>query len=65
VSSVLPVAEEISNAALIRIAPDDFYGWHEALRTWLSNAPMRAAFAERAREYVPPSWREIAERIAS
>ena len=64
VSSTLPVAQEIRNPALIRIAPDDFYGWHEALKSWLDNAPMRRAFAERARDYVPPTWREIAETIA-
>jgi glycosyltransferase involved in cell wall biosynthesis len=63
-SSLLPVAQEIANPALVRIAPDDFYGWHEALRTWLENAPMRRAFSDRAREYSAPSWREIANAIA-
>ena len=64
VSSTLPVAQEIANPALIRISPNDFYGWHEALRTWLENAQMRRAFAERAREYQAPSWRDIAQTIA-
>ena len=64
VSDSLPVAQEIANSALIRLAPNDFYGWFEALRTWLDNAPMRRAFEERAKEYVPASWREIAESIA-
>jgi glycosyltransferase involved in cell wall biosynthesis len=63
VSSTLPVAQEIANPALVKIAPDDFYGWHEALKTWLGNAAMRRAFSERAREYSPPTWREIAETI--
>ncbi|HEX6794479.1 MAG TPA: glycosyltransferase [Casimicrobiaceae bacterium] len=63
VSSVLPVAEEIDNPALIRLVPDDFYGWYEALKTWLDNHAMRRAFSERAKEYVAPSWRTIAERI--
>jgi glycosyltransferase involved in cell wall biosynthesis len=63
VSSTLPVAQEIANPALVRIAPGDFYGWHEALRSWLENAPMRRAFAERAREYRAPTWREIADVI--
>ena len=65
VSSALPVAQEIANPALIRLAPDDFYGWYEALKTWLDNAAMRTAFSERAREYSPPTWRQIAETIAS
>ena len=64
VSSSLPVAQEITSPALIRIAPSDFYGWHDALKTWLDNAPMRRAFSERAREYSPPTWREIAQTIA-
>jgi glycosyltransferase involved in cell wall biosynthesis len=64
VSNTLPVAEEIGNPALIRLGPHDFYGWREALKTWLSNRAMREAFEARAREYVPPTWREIAEAIA-
>jgi glycosyltransferase involved in cell wall biosynthesis len=63
VSSSLPVAQEIVNPAMVRIAPGDFYGWHEALKSWLENAPMRRAFAERAREYRAPTWREIANVI--
>jgi len=63
VSSSLPVAQEIANPALVRIAPGDFYAWHEALRSWLENEPMRRAFAERAREYRAPTWREIANVI--
>lgn len=65
VSDVLPVAEEVANAGLIRLKPTDFYGWYEALKTWLDNAPMRQAFGERARAYVPPTWREITEAIVS
>jgi hypothetical protein len=63
VSNTLPVAEEIRNPALIRLGPRDFYAWREALKTWLSNPPMREAFEVRAREYVPPTWREIATTI--
>ena len=63
VSSSLPVAQEITNPALVRIAPGDFYAWHESLRSWLENAPMRRAFAERAREYRAPTWRDIASVI--
>jgi glycosyltransferase involved in cell wall biosynthesis len=65
VSNTLPVAEEISNPALVRLGPRDFYGWREALKTWLSNPAMRAAFEARAREYVPPTWREISEAIVT
>ena len=65
VSSVLPVAQEVANAGLVRLAPTDFYMWYEALKTWLDNAPMRRAFGERGRTYVPPTWREIAEAIMS
>ena len=65
VSDTLPVAEEIRNPALIRIAPNDFYGWQEALRTWLENEPMRRAFAARASEYSPPGWDDIAAAIAA
>ena len=65
VSSTLPVAEEIDNAALIRLAPDDYYGWHEALRSWLDNTPMRRAFEEQARAYSPPTWRDVARTILS
>jgi glycosyltransferase involved in cell wall biosynthesis len=64
VSNTLPVAREIDNCALVRIAPDDFFGWREALRTWLENVPMRRAFEIQARAYAPPSWSEIAEAIA-
>ena len=65
VSSALPVAEEIDNPALVRVAPDDYYGWYEALRTWLGNVSMRHAFEERARAYSAPTWREIARTILS
>jgi len=65
VSNSLPVAQEIANPAFVRIPPGDFYGWHEALKSWLENEPMRRAFAERAREYRAPTWREIADVIHS
>jgi glycosyltransferase involved in cell wall biosynthesis len=63
VSSTLPVSREIDNCGLVRIAPDDFFGWREALRTWFENVPMRRAFEIQARAYVPPSWGEIAAPI--
>jgi glycosyltransferase involved in cell wall biosynthesis len=63
VSASLPVAQEVNNAGLIKISPTDFYGWHEALKTWLSNPSMRRAFAARAREYRPPAWHDIARAI--
>lgn len=63
VSDTLPVAQEIVNSALIRISPIDFYGWYDALKTWLDNVALRRAFSERAREYVQPTWRSIAETI--
>ena len=63
VSNTLPVAEEIRNPALIPLAPSDFYGWYEALKTWLDNVSMRRAFEMRAREYRAPTWAEIAGSI--
>lgn len=62
-SDTLPVAQEIVNPALIRISPIDFYGWYDALKTWLDNDALRRAFSERASEYVQPTWRSIAEAI--
>ena len=63
VSASLPVAQEITNAALIKISPTDFYGWYEALKSWLGNPSMRRAFSVRAREYQPPTWHDIASAI--
>ena len=61
VSSELPVAQEVTNAALIKISPHDHYAWFEALKTWISNTQMREAFEADACRYVAPSWKQIAE----
>lgn len=63
VSNRVPSAEEIHNAALIKLSPMDFFGWRDALDTWVDKNEMRAAFEAKALEYQPPSWREIAERV--
>lgn len=63
VSKHVPSAEEISNAALIKLSPNDFFGWREAIFTWVSNKEMRSAFEVQAKQYTPPTWREIAESI--
>jgi glycosyltransferase involved in cell wall biosynthesis len=56
----VPVTQEIQNAALIKLRPHDFYGWYEALRTWISSDRLRAAFEEEARRYRAPVWDDIA-----
>lgn len=59
VSSTIPSAVEIDNAALIRLDPHDFFGWREALETWAAKKAMREAFQEQAKQYRPPSWQDI------
>jgi glycosyltransferase involved in cell wall biosynthesis len=59
-STEVPVTQEIGNPAVIRLRPHDFYGWYEALKTWISNERLRAAFEDEARRYRPPSWDDIA-----
>ncbi len=63
VSDAVPAAQEISNPALIRLSPNDFFGWREAIQTWTTNEKMRLAFEAQAKRYEPPSWREIAKTI--
>lgn len=59
-SNTVPAAVEIDNAALIKLAPSDFFGWREAIVTWVTNKDMRIAFEAEARKYKAPSWRDIA-----
>lgn len=63
VSCTVPAAEEINNAGLIKLSPNDFFGWREAIQTWVTNENMRSAFEEQAKQYAPPTWREIAATI--
>lgn len=62
-SNTVPAVDEIDNAALIKLAPHDFFGWREALVTWATNDAMRAAFEAQASRYAPPAWRDIAACI--
>jgi glycosyltransferase involved in cell wall biosynthesis len=63
VAQSVPAAQEIANAALIKLDPNDFFGWREAILTWATNDRMRAAFEERAAQYVPPTWQDIARCV--
>ncbi len=62
-SNTVPAAVEIDSAAIVKLAPNDFFGWREAIVTWAINDTMRVAFASKASEYTPPGWREIAQSI--
>jgi len=62
-SNTVPAAAEINSAAIVELAPNDFFGWREAIVTWSTNDAMRAAFASKASEYKPPQWRDIAQSI--
>ena len=64
-SNTVPAAIEINNSAIIKIPPNDFFGWREAINTWVTNDTMRAAFESKALGYVPPSWRSIAGSIVN
>lgn len=63
VSDQLPAAQEIYNPALIKLDPNDFFGWREAITTWASNPKMREEFGKKAQEHMPVSWRAIAECV--
>lgn len=63
VSSAVPAAQDLCNSALIKLSPNDFFGWREAIHTWATNEKMRFAFEAQAKQYEPPSWREIAQTI--
>ncbi|WP_315385743.1 glycosyltransferase [Microvirgula aerodenitrificans] len=62
-SNTVPAAVEIGNAALIKIPPNDFFGWREAIYTWASNDVMRSAFETKAYDYIQPGWDAIANSI--
>lgn len=63
VSNGVPAAMEIANSALIKLSPNDYFGWREAIVTWAVNDAMRSAFEVKARDYEPPGWNDIALSI--
>ena len=64
-SDTVPSALEIQNAAVVKLNPNDFFGWRESILSWATNARMRSAFEKRAADYSPPSWRDIANAVWS
>jgi glycosyltransferase involved in cell wall biosynthesis len=64
-SNTVPAADEIDNAALIKMSPHDFFGWREAIVTWATNDCMRSAFEAQACTYSPPTWDDIANSIVT
>jgi len=65
ISSTLPSAVETHCPALVKIAPGDYFGWLEALKSLLANAGMREALGQQARAYTPPSWHDAAKVLLS
>jgi glycosyltransferase involved in cell wall biosynthesis len=63
VSNKVPIAEELHCAALIKLDPDDFFGWYEALKTWITNERLRKSFGAEALKCDPGSWSDAADRI--
>jgi hypothetical protein len=62
-SDTVPSALEIQNAAVVKLNPNDFFGWRESILSWATNTRMRSAFEKRAWDYSPPSWRDIANAV--
>ncbi len=65
ITSTLPSAVETHCPALVKIAPNDYFGWLEAMKTLLTNEGMRQALGEQARAYTPPSWDDVAKVLLS
>lgn len=60
VSDTVPAAQETDCAGLIKIAPNDYYAWVDALKTLTMNDGLRTALEKKAREYVAPTWDDAA-----
>ncbi|MCG7392455.1 glycosyltransferase [Microvirga sp. ACRRW] len=65
VSSTLPSAVETLSPALLRVEPDDYFGWLEAMKSLLSSEGMRDALYQQARAYAPPNWDDAATILLS
>lgn len=60
VSETVPSALESENAALLKLPPSDFFGWRSSLIAFLSNAELRNAYNDKARQYEPVDWENAA-----
>ena len=65
VSDTVPAAEETPNAALRKLAPDDFMGWVRTIRMLVQNEKQRLALQTHADAWEPQSWDAAVRTIRS
>ena len=65
VSDTVPAAEETLNAALRKLAPDDYMGWVKTLSMLMQNDKQRLALQTHAETWEQQSWEGAAQVIRS
>lgn len=61
VSSTIPSAVETDCHALLKVAPSDYFGWVEALKSLLTSEGLRQALGKQAAAYDLPDWADAAD----
>ncbi len=62
-SNRIPAALEITNSAIIKLDPDDFFAWCAAIPTWINKVEMRKAFEREGLKHQIGDWDDAALKI--
>ncbi len=62
-SNTVPSVQETDCSALIKLCPNDFYGWVETLQAFIQNPKMRESFENETAELEFPSWSDLAQEL--
>jgi glycosyltransferase involved in cell wall biosynthesis len=63
VSRTVPSVQETQSAALIKLDPDDYYGWVNTLEAFITRPAMRESFEEAAGLTQLPSWEGMVQDL--